>query len=199
MKSPMQHSVLLARAAWLPLLLASAACSMDLSLGDLSRRDHGSSGDDSSGSAAAPVAIDGALPTALRPPDVTIANDDAVLSAAGITGVDLDADGFCEAFELGPTGFDRMGGRPAPHVGHNEANARRGRSRVDKRLRAARAVLVVFEICHGPYLVVHVLGIKQLDGRARHYGRDGVLINQLRQRIAPEQQAEIVKPRDDAL
>jgi hypothetical protein len=90
----MQHSALVGRGAWLPLLLASGACSMDLSLGDLSPRDHGLIGDDASGSEGAPTAIDGALPTALRPPDVSIAGDDSVLSAAGITGADLDADGF---------------------------------------------------------------------------------------------------------
>src|SRR5690606_10096398 len=48
-------------------------------------------------------------------------------------------------------------------------------------------------------LVIHVLGIKQLDRSAGHDGRDRVRIDELRLSISPEQQAEIVEPGDDSL
>ena len=41
--------------------------------------------------------------------------------------------------------------------------------------------------------------VVQVDGTARHDGRNGVLVDQLRMAIAPQQDAEIVKPADDAL
>ena len=90
MNSLMQHNVVSRRAAWLPFLL-SGACSMDLSLGDLSQREDLLV--DDGASATASPGIDGALAATLSPPDVTFAADD-LLSAAGISAADLDGDGF---------------------------------------------------------------------------------------------------------
>src|SRR5262245_4139532 len=48
-------------------------------------------------------------------------------------------------------------------------------------------------------VVAHMLRIEQLDRRARHYRRNGVLIDQLGLRIAAQQQAEVIEPGDHAL
>src|SRR5690606_5748329 len=95
---------------------------------------------------------------------------------------------------------DAMRRRRAAHVGYDNTHPRWRRPRIDKGLRTAAAVLVVGVACHAARLVVgRMLGIEQLDRRAGHDGRDRVLVDQLRLRIAPEQQAEIVEPGDDAL
>ena len=60
-------------------------------------------------------------------------------------GLGLDS---IDALELGLARLHRMRRRPTPHVGHDETYPRRGRTRVDKGLRAAGAVLVV-KIGHG--------------------------------------------------
>src|SRR5215469_1010137 len=41
--------------------------------------------------------------------------------------------------------------------------------------------------------------LEQLHRLRRHHGRDGVLVDKLRMRVAPQQHAEIVEPGDDAL
>src|SRR5688572_12970111 len=50
-----------------------------------------------------------------------------------------------------------------------------------------------------PSLLGRMLRIEQLDRRAGHDRRDGVLVDQLRLRIAPKQQAEVVEPGNNAL
>src|SRR5579883_2655622 len=42
-------------------------------------------------------------------------------------------------------------------------------------------------------------GLEQLHRLCRHHGRDRVLVDQLRMRIAPQQHTEVVEPGDDAL
>lgn len=91
MKSPMQHSRRSPSAAWLPLVLASAGCSMDLSLGDLSREGQGLI--DDGASAAVTPTVDGALAPALAPPEVTFGMSDPLRGMDTVVGTDLDADG----------------------------------------------------------------------------------------------------------
>lgn len=59
----------------------------------------------------------------------------------------------------------------------------------------------VVEFAHENSLVavLVLLGIEQLDRRAWHDSRNGMLVDQLRLRIAAQQKAEIVKPGDHAL
>jgi len=111
MKSLMQHHGLLARSAWLPLVLASGACSMDRSLGDISRHETDLV-DDGSG---VPVAstVDGAVAPALLPPAVTFAEGDQLWSFEPVVGTDLDADGYDD---LVVGGYDVSTGIPAVHV-----------------------------------------------------------------------------------
>src|SRR5215470_5782448 len=42
-------------------------------------------------------------------------------------------------------------------------------------------------------------GLEELHRLRRHHGRDRVLVDQLRMRVAPQQHAEVVEPGDDAL
>ena len=91
MKSFMQHKTALARAAWLPLVLGSGACSMDLPLGDMPR-DEPDWVDDGA-SAAVPSTVDGALAPALLPPDVTFGMGEQLWGYEPVVGADLDADG----------------------------------------------------------------------------------------------------------
>jgi hypothetical protein len=87
-----QSFPVLTRTAWMPLLLASGGCSMDLSLGDMSRDDRGLV--DDGANAAVPATVDGALPPRLLPPEVTLGLGDLLLETEPVVGADLDGDGY---------------------------------------------------------------------------------------------------------
>lgn len=94
MKSLMQHGA--SRAAWLPLLLASGACNVDLPLGDLTADDAALIDDgEGAGTGATAAPHEGSTATVLPAPALTIGLGDGVngpdmLGAAG----DMDGDGF---------------------------------------------------------------------------------------------------------
>lgn len=110
MKSLMQHNATLARAAWLPLVLASGACSMDMSLGDMSQSENGLV-DDGTG-AVAPSTIDGAVASRLPAPEVTFATAGR-LWGQPVVATDLDSDGHDD---LAVATYDVATGIYAVHV-----------------------------------------------------------------------------------
>ena len=110
----------------------------------------------------------------------------------------VERNGARQPDRLVAAGLGRTSGILAPRIilrtrqdRHDDDRARRGRRvfRPYGRLAADSAVRVFT----GGQLALAFLGIEHLHGLARHDGRNGMLIDELRMAVAPQQHAEIVE------
>src|SRR5690606_2698941 len=112
--------------------------------------------------------------------DMTAAHEGRGLYLADLDGFgkdDVETNGACQTLELSLPRLDAAVHPDATHFGANQARAGRMLALVDEGLGSTQAVFVLVKMIHiVPSVVVGVLlGIEQLDGRARHDGRDSVL------------------------
>src|SRR5690606_6989707 len=102
----------------------------------------------------------------------------------------VEPDGLGQTLEFGLTRLNGMLREVPPYIRHHNADTERPVALVNKRLWAALldGLVVVIKFVHVNSLVtvLRLLGIEQLDWRAWHDCRDGVLVDKLRLRIAAQ-------------